>query len=95
MQRGATPWRQGALGGPASSYRPTAATGVCTPVGSGKTHTMSGHEDIISDESYNGHDNDGIISRAMQYLFHQVCLALGRLPSGELRVCVHLHQASC
>jgi hypothetical protein len=42
--------------------------------GSGKTHTMSGHEDIISDDSYNGHDNDGIISRAMQYLFHQVCL---------------------
>lgn len=40
--------------------------------GSGKTHTMSGHEDIISDDSYNGHDNDGIISRAMQYLFHQV-----------------------
>jgi hypothetical protein len=40
---------------------------------------MSGHEDIISDESYNGHDKDGIISRAMQYLFHQVRLDLRRL----------------
>lgn len=39
---------------------------------------MSGHEDIISDESCNGHDKDGIISRAMQYLFHQVCLTLRR-----------------
>lgn len=33
---------------------------------------MSGHEDIISDDSYNGHEKDGIISRAVQYLFHQV-----------------------
>lgn len=40
--------------------------------GSGKTHTMSGKEDIISDDAYNGHDHDGIISRAVQYLFHQV-----------------------
>lgn len=33
---------------------------------------MSGHEEVISDDSYNGHEQDGIISRAVQYLFHQV-----------------------
>lgn len=33
---------------------------------------MSGKEEIISDDAYNGHDQDGIISRAVQYLFHQV-----------------------
>ncbi|WIA28382.1 hypothetical protein OEZ86_010928 [Tetradesmus obliquus] len=40
--------------------------------GSGKTHTMSGKEDIISDDAYNGHEHDGIISRAVHYLFQQV-----------------------
>ncbi|KAF6263170.1 Kif12 type kinesin-like protein [Scenedesmus sp. NREL 46B-D3] len=40
--------------------------------GSGKTHTMSGKEDIISDDAYNGHDHDGIISRAVHYLFQQM-----------------------
>jgi hypothetical protein len=43
-----------------------------TFAGSGKTHTMSGKEDIISDDSYNGHEHDGIISRAVHYLFQQV-----------------------
>jgi hypothetical protein len=33
---------------------------------------MSGKEDIISDDSYNGHEHDGIISRAVHYLFQQV-----------------------
>lgn len=33
---------------------------------------MSGKEDVISEDAYNGHDQDGIISRAVQYLFHQV-----------------------
>lgn len=40
--------------------------------GSGKTYTMSGPEDVVSDESYNGHEHDGIVSRAVQYLFKQV-----------------------
>eukprot|EP00877_Chromochloris_zofingiensis_P013436 jgi/Chrzof1/8346/Cz03g07020.t1 len=40
--------------------------------GSGKTHTMSGREDVISDDQYQGDAHDGIISRAVQYLFHQI-----------------------
>jgi hypothetical protein len=83
--------RQGEVGGRGlgTSFllQPNPLAGVCTPAGSGKTHTMSGHEDIISDESYNGHDKDGIISRAIQYLFHQVRLTLGRL----LANCVFAH----
>ena len=33
---------------------------------------MSGKEDVIGDDGYNGHEHDGIISRAVAYLFHQV-----------------------
>jgi hypothetical protein len=36
---------------------------------------MSGKEDIISDDAYNGHEHDGIVTRAVSYLFHQVCVA--------------------
>ena len=50
---------------------------VCA--GSGKTHTMSGHEDVISDDLYQGDGRDGIISRAVQYLFHQVKSATWQL----------------
>lgn len=45
---------------------------------------MSGHEDIISDDSYCGHDNDGIISRAMQYLFHQASSTGATCPLQDL-----------
>jgi hypothetical protein len=38
---------------------------------------MSGKEDIISDDAYMGHEHDGIISRAVQYLFHQVYTGAG------------------
>lgn len=46
---------------------------------------MSGKEDIISDDAYNGHEHDGIISRAVQYLFHQVCKvqSIGRVSKCE------------
>jgi hypothetical protein len=33
---------------------------------------MSGVEDVISDDLYVGDARDGIVSRAAQYLFHQV-----------------------
>jgi hypothetical protein len=49
------------------------APSPCHPCpGSGKTHTMSGVEDVISDDLYVGDARDGIVSRAAQYLFHQV-----------------------
>jgi hypothetical protein len=47
-------------------------------------------EDAISDESYNGHEHDGIVSRAVQYLFHQVrgcCVWVHGCRCGCGRVC--------
>lgn len=32
---------------------------------------MSGYEEAILDDAYDGDSNDGIVSRAVQYLFHQ------------------------
>ncbi|KAI8467963.1 MAG: hypothetical protein J3K34DRAFT_460139 [Monoraphidium minutum] len=40
--------------------------------GSGKTHTMSGSEEAIADDAYAGDGEDGIVSRSVRYLFHQV-----------------------
>jgi hypothetical protein len=38
--------------------------------GSGKTYTMSGHEEILDRENYQGDENtDGVITRSLVYLF--------------------------
>lgn len=37
--------------------------------GSGKTHTMSGREEVISDDGYAGDTHDGIITRSVHHLF--------------------------
>ena len=44
----------------------------CPPPGSGKTFTMSGHEDVISTDDYKGDTTDGIMSRAVGYLYQQM-----------------------
>jgi hypothetical protein len=55
--------------------------------GSGKTHTMSGREEAISDDAYLGDADDGIVSRSVRYLFHQVGWCLGGL-GGWVLQCV-------
>lgn len=35
---------------------------------------MSGREDAICDDAYDGDSEDGIVSRSVRYLFHQVCV---------------------
>jgi hypothetical protein len=41
--------------------------------GSGKTYTMSGREEAISDDMYSGDlTHDGIVSRAVHYLFNNI-----------------------
>ncbi len=42
-------------------------------LGSGKTFTMSGREDLISTDEYQGDDSyDGIMSRSVSYLYQQL-----------------------
>ncbi len=40
--------------------------------GSGKTYTMSGREEVISLDDYQGDTADGIITRSVHYLYQQV-----------------------
>ncbi len=41
--------------------------------GSGKTYTMSGREEVIGRDGYQGDTHDGIITRSVNYLYQQVC----------------------
>lgn len=43
--------------------------------GSGKTYTMSGREEVISTDGYNGDSADGIITRSAAYLFQAIAAA--------------------
>ena len=47
-------------------------THVHTMLHSGKTYTMSGREDVIGLDSYHGDTHDGIVTRAVNYLYQQV-----------------------
>ncbi|KAK9815081.1 hypothetical protein WJX73_007163 [Symbiochloris irregularis] len=40
--------------------------------GSGKTFTMSGREDVLALESYAGDSDDGIVTRAVMYLYESI-----------------------
>ncbi|KAK9804731.1 hypothetical protein WJX72_002675 [[Myrmecia] bisecta] len=40
--------------------------------GSGKTFTMSGREEMIENDDYSGDTDDGIVTRAVLYLFEQI-----------------------
>jgi hypothetical protein len=39
--------------------------------GSGKTYTMSGREEVIGADGYQGDSSDGIMTRAVHYLYQQ------------------------
>lgn len=42
--------------------------------GSGKTYTMSGREEVIGADGYQGDSSDGIMTRAVHYLYQQASL---------------------
>jgi hypothetical protein len=48
----------------------------CSVAGSGKTYTMSGREELIGADGYQGDSSDGIMTRAVHYLYQQASLSL-------------------
>ena len=55
---------------PPTCSPPAAPTPALT--GSGKTYTMSGLEEVISSDNYQGDSADGIVTRSVNYLYNKM-----------------------